>query len=757
MSQSTTTSVRTIKRRDFLKTTGLSGGGLVLALHIPGGHLLAEMQSAEAAFEPSVYLRIATDGTVEIICHRSEMGQGIRTGLPAVVADELEADWERVKIVQALGDPKYGSQNTDGSRSLRRFYQTMREAGATARHLLTQAAAQRWGVPLDECQANQSVVTHAASGRQLNYGELAAAAAELPAPEAGVIKLKDKADWRYIGKSLPIVDLDDMLTGKAVYGGDIRLPNMLFASIERPPTVFGKALSVDSSDAKESPGVVDVVQLAPPQAPVAFQPLGGVAVVAESTFAAIRGRRALKIDWEHSEHGSYDSAAFREAMRKTAHQEGKTIRSQGDFAAAESQAAKVIEADYYVPHHAQAPMEPPVATAKVEGDHCEVWSATQTPQATRSTVAAALGIPAENVKVHVTLLGGGFGRKSKPDYAVEAALLSRECGGRPVQVVWTREDDLKHGYFHAVSYQYMKGCLDESGRCSGWMARTVFSPIASTFAAGAEYAGDGEVRLGFTDLPYALSNLQMENGPAAAHLRIGWLRSVANIYHAFAHGSFVSELAAAAGRDEKDYLLEMLGPARILDIQNAGLQVEYDNYGDPLETYPIDIGRMRAVIERAADEAGWDKPLPDGHGRGIAVHRSFLTYVAIVAQVSTDKQGKLKIHRIDLAADCGRYVNPDRVHAQMEGAVMYALGMILRGELTAKDGVVQEDNFDRYRVARITDTPDEIYIHMMDNDHPPAGVGEPGVPPVAPAIANAIFHATGKRVRELPLSKAGLA
>lgn len=748
-------SVQNIERRRFLQLTGLSGSGLILGLTIPGRHLFAE-SAADAALSPSVYVRVLNSGVVEIICHRSEMGQGIRTGLPAVLADELEADWSQVKVVQALGDPKYGSQNTDGSRSMRHFFQTMREAGASAKLMLIQAAAKQWGVDPAGCVAVQHVVTHTETGRSLGYGELAAAASELPVPEAKDLVLKDKPDWRYIGHSLPIVDMDDILTGKAVYGADIRLPDMLFASIERPASIFSKARKIDSEAALKSHGVVAVQELPAPKAPISFQPLGGVAVVAKTTYAAMKGRRALSIEWESNTHSDYDSESFKAQMKATAHKPGVAVRVQGDVGMAEAQAEKVIEADYYVPHQAQAPMEPPVATAQVTGDQCEIWSSTQTPQVTKNTVAAILGIPPENVTVHVTLLGGGFGRKSKPDFAVEAALLSKMNEGKPVQVVWTREDDLKHGYFHAVSYQAMKACLDENGRCTAWSARTVFTPISSTFSEGEEYGSDGELSLGFMDLPYDIPNINLENGPAPAHVRIGWLRSVANIYHAFAHGSFISELAAAAGKDEKDYLLDMLGTSRKLDMEKIGLQKPYSNYGDSLEDYPIDIGRMRAVVECAADKAQWGSSVAKGHGRGIAVHRSFLTYVAVVADVSTNEQGKIKVNRVDVAVDCGRYVNPDRVKSQMEGAVVYALGMILRGQITAESGVVQEDNFDTYQVARMADAPSSIHVHLMDNDHPPAGVGEPGVPPVAAAITNAIYHATGRRIRELPLSQSGI-
>lgn len=749
--------IENVSRRDFLKAFGIGAGALTLGVSVPGTEPLwaQETGSDFPGFSPNLFLTLDADGELTIVAHRSEMGQGSRTGLPTVVADEMEADWNRVRVVQATGHPKYGNQNTDGSRSVRNFFQPMREAGVTARHMLVAAAATAWGVPVAECRAKHHQIVHEPSGRTKSYGELAAKAAEQPVPKPDELTFKPRSEWRYIGKSLPIVDLDEMVTGTAVFGADVRRPGMLFASIERCPVVGGTVESHDASKTLQVPGVKKVyVVEGPGGLGAGFSPLAGVAVLAENTWAALQGRRALEITWNRGAHASYDSDAYRESLAKTAHEPGRVIRDQGDWQTAWDEAETKIEADYYVPHLAQAPMEPPVATAEVKEDGtCEVWAATQAPQTARAQVAEALGLEPEQVTVNVTLLGGGFGRKSKPDFIVEAALLSKQAGA-PVQVVWTREDDLQHGYFHAVSHQHLKGALDAQGKPSVWLHRTVFPSISATFNAEADQASNGELRLGFTELPYQVPHLRLENGPAEAHVRIGWMRSVCNIFHAFAHGCFADELAHAAGADPKDFLLELIGPPRKIDLQLPE-GVEYDNYGESLDEYPIDTGRLRTVIERAAEAAGWGRKLPKGRGMGIAAHRSFVTYAAVVADVEVGEKGKMHVNEVTIAADCGTYVNRDRVIAQMEGSVIYGMSIAMHGVLTAKDGAIQQGNFDGYPVVRMHEAPKDIRVVLVDNTHPPAGVGEPGTPPVAPAVVNALFAATGERVRELPLAKHG--
>ena len=752
--------LRHISRREFLLQTGQAGGGLVLALTFASACQRSDQPSGQgplsrgsSTLAPNVYVNVREDGIVEIHCHRSEMGQGIRTCLPQVIADELEADWDRIELFQAPGDEKYGNQNTDGSTSIREQFDLLRTAGATAREMLIAAAAANWDVPTGECLARQHAVHHDATGRTAGFGELVAWAVELGVPEQ--VTFKSRADYRYIGKPVDLIDGFDMTTGRAMYGIDTVLPDMLHASIERCPAVGGTVKSVDDTAAKALPGVTHVLRLPEPTNPPVYNPLGGVAVLAENTWAAQQGRNALDIQWELGANAEYDSGNYRESLMQTAREGGRSILNRGDVDAALAAAKTIHEAEYYAPHLSQAPMEPPAATARMTADGgCEVWACTQDPQTAQQTVADLLGIDKSKIKVNVTLLGGAFGRKSKADFVAEAAWLAKESG-RPVKVTWTREDDIRHGYLHSVSAQCLKAGLDEGGNTVAWQQCTAFPSIGSTFDAAATGPNLMELGLGCIDNPYAISNMRLEAGDAQAHLRIGWLRSVCNVFHAFANCSFVDELAFVAGTDPKAHLLRLLGPPRRIDPADDG--AEYNNYGAALDVHPIDTGRMAAVVEKVADMAGWGRSLPAGHGLGIAVHRSFLSTVGTVAEVSVNDSGKLVVHELWTAVDAGTVINPDRVAAQMEGAGIFGISLALYGEITALNGAVVQSNYDSYPVARMQDAPAAINVHIMESDAPPGGIGEPGVPPVAPAIVNAYFAATGKRVRELPLRKAGLA
>jgi isoquinoline 1-oxidoreductase beta subunit len=740
-------------RRDVLKQSAILSG-LVLGFHVSGFKPFGEAEAAApATLSPNVYVSIAPSGEVTIVAHRSEMGTGIRTTLPMVLADELEADWRRVKIVQATGDAKYGDQNTDGSRSVRHFYGPMRQAGAAARQMLEAAAAQSWKVRASECQARNHEVVHGPTGRKLGFGALVAAAAKLPVPAGNALRLKAANARRYVGTAVPMVDLNDILVGKATYGIDMVLPGMKHASIERCPVYGGRTRSVDTAEALKVPGVEQVVEIEATPISSGFLPLGGVAVIASNSWAAQQGRQKLKIDWDLGPNASYDSAAYRSELEATARRPGRVVRNEGNVDAAMAGAARRVSADYYVPHLVHAPMEPLAAVARMVEGRCEVWTSTQNPQAARTTVAQALKLDEAAVTINVPLLGGGFGRKSKPDFAAEAAVLAQKIGA-PVKVTWTREDEIQHSYYHSVSAQHIEAGLAENGRPTAWLHRTVFPPIQSTFKAGETMGSAGELQQGVTDMPFAIANIRSENGPAPAHVRIGWYRSVYNIPHAFAIGSFADELAAAAGRDPLEYLNELIGPARHIDLAAAG--VDYPNYGDPIELYPIDTSRLRAVLELAAKQAGWGQPLQARHGRGIAVHRSFLSYVAAVAQVSVAENGQVAVQRIDMAVDCGLCVHPERTRAQMEGAAIMGIGNTLFSNITFANGRTEQSNFTDYSVARIDAAP-EIHVHVVASEAPPGGVGEPGVPPIAPAICNAIFAATGKRIRALPVDPAGLS
>jgi isoquinoline 1-oxidoreductase beta subunit len=744
-----------LDRREFLAAAG--AGSLVLAIGSQGcSRVDDDLRGAERkptlTITPVAHVRLDDTGGVTVVCHRSEMGQGIRTTMAMVIADELEADWARVAVEQAPGDEKvYGSQNTDGSTSIRDFLPAYREAGATVRLLLEAAAAQQWNVPIAEVEARLHEVVHRPSGRTVGYGELVAVAKDLPLPPKDQLKLKEPSRFRYMGKEVPIVDLHAMTTGRAVYAQDLRRDGMKVAVIARPPVWGATIASLTSTDAEQVPGVERIIRLPEAKPPSGFQALGGVAVVAANTWAAIQGRRKLRIEWTPGVHGRYDSAEYRAQLERTARKSGKAVREKGDVTAALRQAATRVEADYYIAHLSHAQMEPPAALAVFENGRMEVWACTQHPQLARDTIAEALKIPVEQVAVHVTLLGGGFGRKSKPDFILEAALLAHQIG-EPVKVVWTREDDIQHGYYHTVAAQHLQAGLDADGKVTGWLHRSVLPSIGATFAPNVLAQSDFEAGMGLTDFPYATAAYRAEVGPAPAHTRIGWYRSVINIPHAFAIGSFVDELAQAASRDPREFLLELLGPPRLVDPAREGIAGKPWNYGQSFEQHPIDIARYRRVVEVAAEQAGWGEPLPEGHGRGISVHRSFLSYVAAVVQVAVKPDGSLAIPQVDVAVDAGFVAHPERARAQMEGATVMGLGNALYGEISFRGGRVVQSNFSDYRVMRMDAAPRVIRVHLVPSDKAPGGIGEPGVPPIAPALANAIFAATGRRIRSLPVA-----
>ncbi len=707
--------------------------------------------------DPLVFVSIAADGAVTIVAHRAEMGTGVRTSLPMVVADEMEARWERVKVVQAPGDEaRYGNQNVDGSRSMRHFLMPMRRVGAAARQMLEAAAAARWAVPVAEVKAEQHEVLHPPTGRRLSYGDLAADAAKQPVPAGDALKLKDRSAFRYIGKDqVRLVDLEAIGKGQATYGMDMRLPGMVYAVVARPPVVGGRLRRFDSAKALAVPGVLKVVEIPPMQGAPAFQPLGGVAVVARNTWAARQGRDALEIEWDDGPNGSYDSAAYRQTLQAAARAPGKTMRNQGDAANAWAKApeAERVAAEYYVPHLAHASMEPPVATVQIKGDSAEVWASVQNPAAAKNAVATRLKLEPANVKVNVLLLGGGFGRKSKPDFVDEATIVARAMpDGTPVKLVWTREDDIHHDYLHTVSVERLEAVMDAQGQVQSWLHRSAAPTIASLFAQGAKGQQMFESAMSAINMPYRIPNVRVETAEVDAHARIGWFRSVANIPHAFAAQCFIDELAHRAGKDPQAFALDLIGPARQID---PGTMADTWNYTESPERYPYDTGRLRGVIEAACKGAGWGRTLPKGHGLGLAFCYSFMSYTATVVEVAVDDKGDLRVVAVDMAMDCGPQINPERIRAQMEGGAIMGLGLALTSEITFEKGRVKQSNFHDYEVLRHNASPRVIRTHLVNDDHalPPGGVGEPPVPPVAPALCNAIFAATGKRIRSLPVRK----
>ncbi len=743
-------------RREFVRLLGL--GGLVLVagsagvrrLDAASGRLLA---SAEP-WEPHAYVRIGDDGIVTIICHRSEMGQGIRTTMPMIIADEMEADWSKCRVEQAVGDEKkYGSQNTDGSTSIRDFLPQYREAGATARALIEDAAAKEWGVPASAVVARNGIVTHTASGRTKTFGALVATARSLPMPTKERVRIKAPAERRWEGKQMTSIDLVPMTTGKAVYGADVMLPGMKFAAIARPPVWGGKVVSVDDSLARAVSGVERVVRIPETPLPGGYLPLGGVAVIAKNTWAAIKGRDALKITWDNGANASYDSKAYKASLLDAVRKPAQAGRAVGDVTKALAGAARTVKAEYYMPHLAHAQMEPMASIASVSDGKVEAWAPTQSPMDARKTLAEYLKVDVANVTVHVTLLGGGFGRKSKPDFVCEAAFLSRAVGA-PVRVQWTREDDLRNSYLHSVAAHHFEAGLDVSGNVTSWLHRSAYPAIAATFAPKVGGAEPDELTNGASDIPYHIPNISVEICPAVAHTRIGWYRSVNAIHHGFAIGSFADELALAAKKDPADFLLSLLGKDRVVDLSKAGLVKPASNYGATWTDHPLDTARARRVVELAVEKSGWrGAKLPRGKGRGIAMHRSFLSYVAMVVEVEVLPDGTVLVPKTTVAVDAGFVANPDRAKAQMEGALVMAMSNVLHSEISFAAGKPVQSNFRDYGVTRMRAAPHVVDVHLVPSEGLPGGIGEPGVPPAGGAIANAIFAATGVRVRDLPVGR----
>ena len=750
--------ISNVSRRAFL---GVSTAGFAVAAFsnpasaFPRYPVGGEQMPNGLVDDPLIFVSIDSDGTVTLVAHRSEMGTGSRTSLPMVLADEMGADWEMVKLVQAEGDePKYGNQDTDGSRSMRHHIQTMRQMGASVRQMLAKAAAKEWGVAEGDVTVGVHSISH--GNKSLGFGDLAETAMAMDVPAFEELSFKEESEFRYIGKgNIPIYDLHDITTGKAIYGADVVLPGMKVAVIARPPVVGGKIKSVSDAAALKITGVERSVELPGSIPPAKFMPLGGVAVIADNTWAAIAGRDALEIEWEGGPHAGYDSDAFMADMRETAKKPGKVFREEGNVDGAFEAAAKTFEREYTQAHMAHAMMEPPVAVAEVKDGKAEIWAPVQSPYGARTDIAEALGISVDDVRVNVTLLGGGFGRKSKCDYAIEAAMLSKEIGA-PVKVQWTREDDVRHSFYHTASCERIEVALDGNDKVTAWRHNSVAPSILSTFAPDGGHQFFIENGMGHVDVPFEIPNIRCDNGKAMAHTRIGWFRAVSNIPRAWAVQSFAAELAEELGKDQRDMLLELIGSDRILDPPTQGFPEDFWDYGEVYDEYPIDTARLKNVLNVAADEAGWGKKLPRGEGWGLAVHRSFVTYVATAARVKIDDDGLIRVPEMHMAIDCGFAANPERIRSQMEGAAVMGMTCALHSGITFADGAVEQSNYTDYEMVRSDNYPEQVHTHIIE--HPfsvhASGVGEPGVPPVPPAIANAIFNATGKRLRDLPLGEA---
>ena len=755
-------SIQNLSRRDFLKNSGITGAMVLGAQVVPSSLIAgARAQSTGASVQPNLFVSIADDGMVTITCSRSEMGQGVRTGIPMILADELEADWQRVKIWQAPGDAeKYDpagkdGQNTDGSRSTRHHLDVMRELGAAGRYVLEHAAARKWGVDPSEVYAKDHRIHHNGSGQSFDYGEVVDAAADIAVPTgADAPKLKDPSQWKYIGRDMPVVDNFDMSTGGADFGADTTMPGMKIAVIARASVYRGKVKSFDATEALKVQGVEQVVEIPalPDDKPAEFRALGGVAVIGTNTWSVLEGRRKLAIEWDDGPNTAHDSSTYDDGLFAAAREGGHVIRDRGNVDEAFAAADQVLEAEYFVPYFIHTPMEPPAAIVDANARPVKIVTSTQSPNQTRQYVAEALGIEMSEVECQVTLLGGGFGRKSKPDFACEAAILSQMIGS-PVRVQWTREDEIRNGYYHAASAHCLKAGLDTSGKVTAWHHCGAWPSLIALWAPAARTGHPIEYGLGLIDTPYdGVPNLRIENGEADAMIRVGWYRSVNNIQHAFAMNCFANELAAAAGRDPVEFLLELIGEADVMDLAKDGVE-DHWNYGDSVEEWPIMPKRLANVLRVAAAKSGYGKTMPAGHGLGLACHRSFHSYVAAAVHVVVGDDGSLHIPQVDMAIDCGRYVNPEGVKKQIEGAAIYGNSVARHGLISTTRGAVDQSNFHDYPVTRMNDAPLDVRVHIVEDfvHLRPCGVGEPGVPPYTPALVNAIYNATGKRIRRLPI------
>lgn len=725
--------IKNVSRRSFVKSVGLASSGLILACNTS---IFSDKEKNELKnltnFNPNLFVQLNSDGSLILVASRSEMGNGVRTSLTSVIADEMEADWNMVQVKQATGDAKYGDQNTDGSRSIRYLYETMRQMGATAKAMLITAAAKNWQVSENECHAENNFIHHS-SGKKVGFGDLVETAKTVEVPEKVSLKSPDK--FKYIGKHLKSIDVENYVNGSAIFGLDKKIDGMKYVAIQRCPVTFGKVKSFDASNAMKIKGVEQVIEI--PQIEKPFGALGGVAVIATNTWAAFKGKEALEITWDYGENAVYNSDKYTEQITENVLKQGKVAKDKGSVKSAFKKADKIIESTFQLPHLVHAPMEVPNAVAWVQGDMCEVWAPTQAPQSTRKEVTDFLQTSEDKVTINVTFLGGGFGRKSKPDYIVEAVIVSKAINA-PVQVVWTREDDIKHSYYHTTSAQYLKASLDKNGKVTGWLHRFALPSITSTFQKGVDYAAGFEISSA-SNVPFEIDNLKVEVGQAPAHVRIGWYRSVINIPHGFAINVFADELAVKAKQDALYFRLNLIGTDRIEDTSN---EIKYNT------------ARLKNVLKIAAKNAEWGKELPEGHAQGLAVHYSFYSYVASVIEVSVINN-KLKVHKVHTAIDCGTVVNKNTVKSQMEGAAVFGMSLAFYGKITAKNGAIEQSNYHDYKMVRLPETP-EIHVEIVQSSERPTGVGEPGVPVIAPAIVNAIFKATGKRYYNLPLENYGL-
>ena len=711
----------TVNRREFLKKSAAGGAGLVIGFYLPGKYEALAGTPPKDPTAINAWVQVAPDDTVKLLIDKSEMGQGISTALTMILADELDLDWKKIKTEFAPAAPQYfnpvfGLQGTGGSSSVRGSWEPLAKAGAAAREMLISTAAKRWGVDAGACHTENSAVVNTASGKRLGYGSLVDEALEMPVPAAP--KRKDAKDYKFIGKPTKRIDSREKVNGKAEFGIDVRLKGIEHAVVARCPVFGGKVKSFDATKAKAVRGVKSVIEIST-----------GVAVVADNTWAAMEGRRALGIVWDEGPSAKNSSEAIRKLYQERMEQTGAIARKDGDADAALANAAKKVEAVYEVPFLAHATMEPMNCTADVRADSCDIYAPTQFQTFSQMTGAKITGLKPEQVRIHTTYLGGGFGRRAEQDFILEAVELSKTVGA-PVQVTWSREDDMQHDFYRPAVLVKLSGGLDGTGTLAAWKSRVVGPSIMSRFFPGSVKNGIDETAVeGITTLKYAVPNFFVDYVMTEPGVPVGFWRSVGNSHNGYIAECFVDEMAKAGGKDPVEFRRTLLAK-------------------EP---------RLLGVVNLAAEKGGWNKPLPPGHYRGVAVVESFGSFVAEVAEISLDRKAKtVQLRKVVAAVDCGRYVNPETIRAQTEGGIIYGLTAALKGEITIANGAVEQSNFNDYDLVRINEAP-QIEVHIVDSKEAPGGIGEPGTPPIAPAVCNAIFAATGKPVRRLPIQPENLA
>lgn len=737
-------------RRSFLRLSGLTGTGLFLSFSLKNGtEVFAASAAVPAGFNPNAFIRIAPDGSVSIYSHKPEVGQGIRTSLPMVVAEELDVDWKSVTVIPGDLDPAYSilgmNQSAGGSNSTPTSYDPMRRMGAMGRMMLVAAAAKNWNVPASECVTEAGAVHHRASGRKAGYGELVAVAATLPAPDAKAVVLKDPKSFKLLGQRVGGVDNQKIVTGQPLYGIDIVVPGMKHAVFEKCPVFGGKVVSANLDQIKALPGVRDAFIIEGTENVTGLVP--GVAIIADSTWAAFSARKQLRVTWDEGKYANQSWAGFTTQAKELAAKAGAaTLRKDGDVAGALAGAAKVVTAEYAYPFISHANLEPQNCTAKVEGDQVELWAPSQNPASGQNLVAQVLGVPRENVKVHIIRAGGGFGRRLSADFMADAAAIAKRAGV-PIKLTWSREDDLRHDHFRPGGFHFLKGGVTADGKIAAWQNHFI------TFAVGGRNGSGGS--LSPTEFPARfLANYQAEQTPIDCNIPMGPWRAPGSCVFSWVFQSFIDELAHAAGKDPLQFRLDLLGDKELVGDPAPATPPAA---GSPPPPAPYNAGRMRGVVKLAGEKLGWGKKLPKGQGQGIAFHFSHRGYIAVGAEVTVASDGTLKVDRVVAACDVGsQIVNLSGAENQVEGSVVDGLSAAWLQDLDIDGGRIVQGNFDSYPLLRITDAPAVIESHFLLSDNPPSGLGEPVFPPVAPAVCNAIFAATGKRIRSLPFSRSDL-